>query len=293
MYYFNCNRYKLSGMHALAAVPQNPNHTEENFFSYTLLIKFLADTPAILISNSTRSTRGGKKHRLKKGTEIKTRKSIKAHLRRALVSLDWRASRSILHRTVSRAAVARLKGVALVSLVESHSLDAVASHDSLRGGKVVGWRLELKWSRVFPSASSIFDYIHFQMSCSCLQLRFNIFQLVFGSVHSTPFLFNIVYRGGNMFGHKAATMKWKQPRFVRRLKRSKRLTALNYGSMNSITEVFRRSLPTVRFSHAFCSSQISKSRWEFTVLFTKQKRWCSVQHHKSRWHNFIWKQGDM
>lgn len=37
--------------------------------------------------------------------------------------------------------MARLKGVALVSLVESHSLDPVASHAGLRDGRKVGWRL--------------------------------------------------------------------------------------------------------------------------------------------------------
>lgn len=60
----------LECMHRLQC--HKTRHTEENFLSYTLLIKFPADTPAILISNSTRSTRGEKKHRLKKGTEIKT-----------------------------------------------------------------------------------------------------------------------------------------------------------------------------------------------------------------------------
>lgn len=45
---------------------------------------------------------------------------------------------------MSRAAAAGLKGVALVSLIELHSLDPVASHASLREGDVVG-KTEKGW----------------------------------------------------------------------------------------------------------------------------------------------------
>ncbi|KAI4804769.1 hypothetical protein KUCAC02_026385 [Chaenocephalus aceratus] len=51
-------------------------------------------------------------------------------------SVDTTASRSNLHQTVSRAAVAVLKGAVLVSPVKLHALDPVASHASLCEGGV-------------------------------------------------------------------------------------------------------------------------------------------------------------
>lgn len=77
-----------------------------------------------------------------RNTEVKTRRteptdaSVTTHLQQVLVSLDWQACRSNLHQSVSRAAAAGLKGVVLVSPIELHSLDPVASHASLKEGDV-------------------------------------------------------------------------------------------------------------------------------------------------------------
>lgn len=104
---------------------------------------------ATLISNFSVSISGEQAEEWRGGQGTVGRgpsnENITAHPRRALVSLDWRASRSNLHQSVSRAAAAKLKGGALVKLVELHSPDPVASHASLRDRDVSktqkGWAI--------------------------------------------------------------------------------------------------------------------------------------------------------